>query len=97
MRQIKTSQSADSCGNFAKAYHSEALLYFVKEILNVIPLSIFSTYAMIVEMNQETLYHGPTNEDIENSSHDDNYKRAKLTYDLSVLTKGKSIYCLCHG
>jgi len=91
LRQVKTSQSTNYDGNFAKTYHSEALLYFVKEILNVIPLSIFSTYAMIVDMNEKSLDRIPTavgSECVTDFSFEDHYKRAKLTFELSVLTKG---------
>jgi WASH complex subunit strumpellin len=90
LRQIKTSQSPNYDGDFAKHYHSETLLYFVKEILNVIPLSIFSTYAMVVDMNEESLGHLPTKVGTEPIAYsfEDHYKRAKLTFELSVLTKG---------
>jgi Hereditary spastic paraplegia protein strumpellin. len=93
LRQVKSSNSTNYDGNFAKTYHSAAVLYFVKEILNVIPLSIFSTYAMIVDMNEESLGHLPTKigaDSITDYLFEDHYKRAKLTFELSVLTKGNS-------
>jgi WASH complex subunit strumpellin len=77
-------------------YHSNAMLSFVKEILDVIPISIFSTYAMIVDSNEKSLSRLPTKIDADtladHSLFDERYKLAKLTYELSILTEGEACF-----
>ena len=81
---------------FAMEYHSNAMLSFVKEILDVIPISIFSTYAMIVDSNEKSLSRLPTKIDADtladHSLFDERYKLAKLTYELSILTEGEACF-----
>lgn len=79
-------------------FHSNALLFFVKEILDIIPVSIFSTYTLIVDSDEKSLSRLPTKIDVDkladHSHFEDRCKLAKLTYELSILTKGElSIKC----
>lgn len=77
----------------AKEYHTHALLYFVKEILDVIPKSIFSSFGRIADKQNKSLMRLPSKIDSEKLGDyallDDRYNLAKLTHELSVLTKGK--------
>lgn len=76
----------------AKTYHSTAMLAFAKIVLDVIPVSIFSTYSVIVNSNEKSLARLPTKINVDSladhSFCDDRYKLAKLTHELSILTKG---------
>mmetsp|Transcript_27221 Transcript_27221/g.41709 ORF Transcript_27221/g.41709 Transcript_27221/m.41709 type:complete len:1354 (+) Transcript_27221:293-4354(+) len=77
---------------FAKEFHTHALLYFVKEILDVIPKSIFSSFGRIADKQNKSLMRLPSKIESEKLGDyallDDRYNLAKLTYELSVLTKG---------
>ena len=77
----------------AKSYHSSAMLAFAKAVLDVIPVSIFSTYSVIVNSNEKSLARLPTKINVnslaDHSFFDDRHKLAKLTYELSILTEGK--------
>jgi len=84
----------------AKSYHSSAMLAFAKAVLDVIPVSIFSTYSVIVNSNQKSLARLPTKINVnslaDHSFFGDRHKLAKLTYDVSILTKGKKLNPVLH-
>ncbi len=91
-----TQHNTDIDVTFAIQYHSNAMLTFVKEILDIIPRSIFSTYAMIVDSNEQSLSRLPTKIDADALAtytlFDNRYKLSKLTYELTVLTEGKNSF-----
>lgn len=96
LRKVEGSSAARGGGTSqAKSYHSTAMLAFAKTVLDVIPVSIFSTYAMIVNSNEKSLARLPPKINVDSlADHafcDDRYKLAKLTFELSILTKGKIV------
>lgn len=79
-------------------FHESAMLAFVKETLDVIPITIFSTLAHIAD--KKSLAQLPSKIEAESLvdylHFKERYNLAKITYELSVLTKGKSIFiALC--
>ncbi len=80
--------------NIVKNLHTQALLCFVKEILDVIPKSIFSCLGQIVGVKEnKSLSPLPSKIEVDklwDYAHlGDRYNLSKLTFELSVLTKGK--------
>ncbi len=77
--------------DYVTKYHEKAMLSFVKETLDVIPITIFSTLAHIAD--EKSLAQVPAKIEADRLGdylHFDNrYKLAKITFELSVLTKGK--------
>ncbi len=78
---------------FVTEFNETAMLAFVKEILDVIPITIFSTLAHIADEKSLALVPAKIEADrlVDYLHFDDRYKLAKITYELSVLTKGESI------
>ncbi len=73
-------------------FHESAMLAFVKEALDVIPITIFSTLAHIAD--EKSLAQLPVKIEADRLGDylhfKDRYNLVKITYELSVLTKGKS-------
>lgn len=80
--------------NALMEYYSTSLLSFITKILDVIPISIFSTLAKIVDMKEKSLSSLiPAKIDVESLSNysqffEDRYKLSKITHELSVLAAG---------
>ncbi len=77
--------------DYVTKYHEKAMLSFVKETLDVIPITIFSTLAHIAD--QKSLAQVPAKIEADRLGdylHFENrYRLAKITFELSVLTKGE--------
>lgn len=82
----------DSRISTASEYHSRAMLILVKKILDVIPIAIFSTYTMIADLSENSISELPAKIDVNTLSlqsyNSDRGKIAKVTFELSILTKG---------
>ena len=78
-------------------YHERAMLSFVKETLDVIPITIFSTLAHIAD--EKSLAQVPAKIEADRLGdylHFENrYKLAKITFELSILTKGEYLLIRC--
>ena len=74
-------------------YYASLLVAFVKGILDIIPLSIFSTLTKIVDMNENGLMSLPGKVQImtlENyAQNEKRHKLAKITFELSMITEGE--------
>jgi WASH complex subunit strumpellin len=77
--------------NYVTEFHEAAMLSFVKEILDVIPITIFSTLAHIADEKSLALLPAKIEADrlIEYLHFKDRYNVSKITYELSILTKGE--------
>jgi len=78
---------------FVTQFYETAMLAFVKETLDIIPMTIFSsTLARIADFKEKSLASMPEKieaDRLSDYSHfEDRYKLAKITSELSVLTKG---------
>ena len=77
--------------SFVTEFHETAMLAFVKQTLDVIPITIFSTLAKIAD--EKSLAQVPAKIEADRLADylhfKDRYNLAKVTYELSVLTKGK--------
>ena len=76
-------------------FYELAMLSFVKQVLDVIPTTMFSTLGQIVEMNEKSLINLPPKIEVESlpeyAQIDDRYKLARITFELAVVSEGKNL------
>ena len=75
-------------------FYELAMLSFVKQVLDVIPTTMFSTLGQIVEMNEKSLINLPPKIEVESLSeyaqNDDRYRLARITFELAVVSEGEN-------
>lgn len=73
-------------------YYSESIVEFVRDILDIIPISMFSTLKRIVDIQEKKLMSLPSKVEVDSldaySQLNDRSKLAKITYELSILSEG---------
>ena len=86
---IKTS-GPSAC--FVRKVHTDALVAYVKEVLNVIPTTVFSSLGKMIEQNDSSLKELPNKIEVDAlfnyGTLEERLRMAELTYELSTLTRG---------
>ena len=77
---------------FVRNVHTAALVAYVKEVLNVIPATVFSSLGRMIEQNNISMKELPNKIEVDAfvnyNQFDESFRLAELTYELSTLARG---------
>lgn len=77
---------------FVTRYYSSSIIVFVREVLDIIPISVFSILTRIVDIKEKKLAQLPLKIEVEMvqeySQPEERYNLARLTHELSIFTEG---------